>query len=33
MTSLEKEISEWSCKELCSWLNSNNYRGISDFSK
>jgi hypothetical protein len=30
MNSFQKEISEWTCIELCNWLNTNNYRGISD---
>ena len=30
MNSFQKEISEWTYIELCNWLNTNNYRGISD---
>lgn len=28
-----KEISEWSNNDLCSWLTSKSYRGISDLTK
>ena len=33
MKKKEKEISEWSNSDLCQWLLSKNYRGISDLCK